>query len=75
MREIIYIQAGNICNHSCFTYSADTEVLVKHDVSFREGVSPRVCPMFTLNCASQPRFRLRRAQRSFPGVVRRRVEH
>jgi hypothetical protein len=53
MKEIIYIQAGNISNYvgthfwnaqqSYFTYSRDEEVLVDHDVSFREGVSPRVC--------------------------------
>jgi hypothetical protein len=53
MKEIIYVQAGNISNHvgthfwnaqqSYFTYSEDKEVLVNHDVSFREGVSPRVC--------------------------------
>jgi hypothetical protein len=53
MKEIIYIQAGNTSNHvgthfwnaqqSYFDYSGDKEVLVDHDVSFREGVSPRVC--------------------------------
>ena len=53
MKEIIYIQAGNISNYvgthfwnaqqSYFTYSGDKEVLIDHDVSFREGVSPRVC--------------------------------
>jgi hypothetical protein len=53
MKEIIYIQAGNISNHvgthfwnaqqSYFDYSGDKEVLVDHDVSFREGVSPAVC--------------------------------
>jgi hypothetical protein len=53
MKEIIYVQAGNTSNHigthfwntqqSYFTYSEDKEVLVDHDVSFREGVSPRVC--------------------------------
>ncbi len=52
MKEIIYIQAGNISNHvgthfwnaqqSYFTYKEGEEVLVDHDVSFREGVSPRV---------------------------------
>jgi hypothetical protein len=52
MKEIIYIQAGNISNHvgthfwnaqqSYFTYREGEEVLVEHDVSFREGISPRV---------------------------------
>ena len=52
MKEIVYIQAGNISNHigthfwnaqqSYFTYREGEEVLVDHDVSFREGVSPRV---------------------------------
>lgn len=52
MKEIIYIQAGNTSNHvgthfwnaqqSYFTYKESEEVLVEHDVSFREGVSPRV---------------------------------
>ncbi|KAI0002430.1 Misato segment II tubulin-like domain-containing protein [Russula compacta] len=50
MKEIIYIQAGNISNYvgthfwnaqqSYFTYSEDKELLIDHDVSFREGVSP-----------------------------------
>lgn len=53
MKEIIYIQAGNTSNHigthfwnaqqNYFDYSGDKEVLVDHDVSFREGLSPRVC--------------------------------
>jgi hypothetical protein len=53
MKEIIYIQAGNISNHvgthfwnaqqSYFNYSGDKEVLVDHDVSFREGISLGVC--------------------------------
>lgn len=52
MKEIIYIQAGNISNHvgthfwnaqqSYFTYKEGEEVLVDHDASFREGVSLRV---------------------------------
>ena len=52
MKEIIYVQAGNISNHigthfwnaqqSYFTYGEGEDVLVDHDVSFREGVSPRV---------------------------------
>ncbi|KAN0125798.1 Misato Segment II tubulin-like domain containing protein [Russula decolorans] len=60
MKEIIYIQAGNTSNHvgthfwnaqqSYFDYSGDKEVLVDHDVSFREGVSPggepTYCPRF-----------------------------
>ncbi|KAI0061973.1 tubulin nucleotide-binding domain-like protein [Artomyces pyxidatus] len=56
MREIIYIQAGNFSNYigthfwntqqSYFTYSEDDEVLVDHDVSFREGVSPQGQPTF-----------------------------
>lgn len=53
MKEIIYIQAGDMSNHvgthfwnaqqSYFIYSEDKEVLVDHDISFREGISPRVC--------------------------------
>ncbi|KAF8483626.1 tubulin nucleotide-binding domain-like protein [Russula ochroleuca] len=56
MKEIIYIQAGNISNHvgthfwnaqqSYFIYSEDKEILVDHDVSFREGVSPRGEPTY-----------------------------
>ncbi|KAI0292754.1 tubulin domain-containing protein [Russula brevipes] len=56
MKEIIYIQAGNISNHvgthfwnaqqSYFTYGGDKEVLVDHDVSFREGTSPRGEPTY-----------------------------
>ncbi|KAI0300473.1 Misato segment II tubulin-like domain-containing protein [Multifurca ochricompacta] len=51
MKEMIYIQAGDISNHvgthfwnaqqSYFTYNKDKEVLVDHDVSFREGISLR----------------------------------
>ncbi|KAJ4490746.1 mtDNA inheritance protein Dml1 [Lentinula aciculospora] len=47
MREILYVQAGNLANYvgthfwntqeSYFTYSDDTETLLNHDVSFREG--------------------------------------
>ncbi|KAL5498285.1 DML1 [Sanghuangporus vaninii] len=58
MKEIIYIQAGNISNHigthfwnsqeDYFTYDNDSEPLVNHDISFREGVSdqnePTYCP-------------------------------
>lgn len=53
MKEIIYIQAGNMSNHvgthfwnaqqSYFIYGEDKEVVVDNDVSFREGISPRVC--------------------------------
>lgn len=56
MKEIIYIQAGNISNHvgthfwnaqqSYFTYREGEEVLVEHDVSFREGISPRGEPTY-----------------------------
>ncbi|ETW74824.1 hypothetical protein HETIRDRAFT_237753, partial [Heterobasidion irregulare TC 32-1] len=51
MREIIYIQAGSLSNHigthfwnaqqSYFTYSEDEEVVINHDISFREGLSPQ----------------------------------
>ncbi|KAF8271124.1 Misato segment II tubulin-like domain-containing protein [Lactarius quietus] len=58
MKEIIYIQAGNISNHigthfwnaqqSYFTYREGEEVLIDHDVSFREGMlqqgEPTYCP-------------------------------
>ncbi|KAI9511509.1 tubulin nucleotide-binding domain-like protein [Russula earlei] len=56
MKEIIYVQAGNGSNHvgthfwnaqqSYFTYNPDEDVLVDHDVSFREGVSPRGEPTY-----------------------------
>ncbi|KAI9441461.1 tubulin nucleotide-binding domain-like protein [Lactarius indigo] len=56
MKEIIYIQAGNISNHigthfwnaqqSYFTYKEGEEVLIDNDVSFREGVSPRGEPTY-----------------------------
>ncbi|KAA1470407.1 tubulin nucleotide-binding domain-like protein [Dentipellis sp. KUC8613] len=51
MKEILYIQAGQLSNHigthfwnaqqSYFTYDEDEEVVVDHDVSFREGISPQ----------------------------------
>lgn len=60
MKEIIYIQAGNISNHvgthfwnaqqSYFTYREGEEVLVEHDVSFREGISPRVSRSLDVPC-------------------------
>ncbi|KAI0789218.1 Misato segment II tubulin-like domain-containing protein [Abortiporus biennis] len=47
MREIIYIQAGNVANHigthfwntqeSYFTYEEGEDPFVNHDISFREG--------------------------------------
>ena len=50
MKEIIYIQTGNLSNHigthfwntqeSYFSYGEDAEdPLVNHDISFREGLS------------------------------------
>ena len=66
MKEIIYIQAGNMSNYvgthfwnaqqSYFTYSGDKDILIDHDVSFREGVSPRVCHSCSMK-DSQPRFK------------------
>ncbi len=63
MKEIIYIQAGNISNHvgthfwntqqSYFTYSEGEEVFVDHDVSFREGVSPRVSHLLDVHLKIQ----------------------
>lgn len=48
MREILYIQAGSLANHvgthfwntqaSYFTYESSEEVLIGHDISFREGL-------------------------------------
>ncbi|KAH9042722.1 tubulin nucleotide-binding domain-like protein [Lactarius pseudohatsudake] len=56
MKEIIYIQAGNVSNHigthfwnaqqSYFTYKEGEEVIIDNDVSFREGVSPRGEPTY-----------------------------
>ncbi|VDC05087.1 unnamed protein product [Peniophora sp. CBMAI 1063] len=50
MKEIIYIQVGSLANHvgthfwnaqQCyFSYEEGDEVLVDHDISFREGISP-----------------------------------
>lgn len=57
MKEIIYIQAGSLANYTAqhfwntqeayFTYDDDDsgekkeEPLVDHDISFREGLSPK----------------------------------
>ncbi|KAF4568599.1 hypothetical protein EYR36_010611 [Pleurotus pulmonarius] len=48
MREILYIQAGSFANYTgthfwntqeeYFTYDDETEPLVNHDISFREGI-------------------------------------
>ncbi|KAI0261263.1 tubulin nucleotide-binding domain-like protein [Gloeopeniophorella convolvens] len=56
MKEIIYIQAGSISNYvgthfwnaqqSYFTYGEDEEVLIDHDISFREGISPKGEPTY-----------------------------
>ncbi|KAI5120620.1 hypothetical protein M0805_009381 [Coniferiporia weirii] len=62
MREIIYIQAGDVSNHigthfwnaqeSYFTYDKETEAVVDHDISFRQGLSsqnePTFCPRVLL---------------------------
>lgn len=52
MREILYIQAGSFANYTgthfwntqeeYFTYDDETEPLVNHDISFREGIDQRV---------------------------------
>ncbi len=52
MREILYVQAGNLANYvgthfwntqeSYFAYSDDDEPLVNHDISFREGLTRKV---------------------------------
>ena len=49
MKEIIYIQAGSLANHvgthfwntqQCyFSFEEGDEILVEHDISFREGIS------------------------------------
>ncbi|TFK37238.1 mtDNA inheritance protein Dml1 [Crucibulum laeve] len=58
MKEIIYIQAGELSNYtgthfwntqeSYFTYGDDEDPLTSHDISFREGLSskgePTLCP-------------------------------
>ncbi|THH04135.1 hypothetical protein EW145_g5744 [Phellinidium pouzarii] len=59
MREIIYIQAGNVSNYigthfwnaqeSYFTYDEDSEPLVNHDISFREGLSSQATKFGSLN--------------------------
>ncbi|KDQ54693.1 hypothetical protein JAAARDRAFT_182189 [Jaapia argillacea MUCL 33604] len=56
MREILYIQAGNLANYigahfwntqeEYFTYGQDDEPWVYHDVSFREGISPKGEPTY-----------------------------
>ena len=53
MKEILYIQAGQLSNYtgthfwntqeSYFTYGDLEEPLTKNDVSFREGIGPTVC--------------------------------
>lgn len=63
MREILYIQAGSLSNHigthfwntqqEYFTYDDDEPVIVDHDVSFRQGISPRV-RLFTIQLATIP---------------------
>lgn len=52
MKEIIYIQAGNLANHigthfwntqeSYFTYEEGEDPIVEHDISFREGSTLKV---------------------------------
>jgi hypothetical protein len=53
MREVLYVQAGNLANYigthfwntqeDYFTYGEDAEEpLVEHDRSFREGISSNV---------------------------------
>ncbi|KAJ3800617.1 Misato segment II tubulin-like domain-containing protein [Lentinula aff. detonsa] len=58
MREILYVQAGNLANYigthfwntqeSYFAYSDDEEILLNHDISFRDGETlkgePTYCP-------------------------------
>ena len=59
MREILYFQAGRFSNfigthfwnaqESYFTYGEEAEEpLVNHDVSFREGLSNKVCGYFPM---------------------------
>lgn len=53
MKEVIYIQSGHFANYigthfwntqeSYFTYEEGEESEVDHDVSFREGLSLKVC--------------------------------
>ena len=68
MKEIIYIQAGPLANHigthfwntqQCyFSYDDGDEVLVDHDVSFREGLSPSVSMDLVSGLCRDRRFRL-----------------
>ncbi|KIK50577.1 hypothetical protein GYMLUDRAFT_182599 [Collybiopsis luxurians FD-317 M1] len=56
MREILYIQAGNVSNYigthfwntqeSYFTYADEEDSLVNHDISFREGPSFKGDPTY-----------------------------
>ncbi|KAJ3806431.1 Misato segment II tubulin-like domain-containing protein [Lentinula aff. lateritia] len=56
MREILYVQAGNLANYigthfwnaqeSYFAYSGHEETLFNHDVSFREGETPQGDPTY-----------------------------
>ncbi|EGO28775.1 hypothetical protein SERLADRAFT_434675 [Serpula lacrymans var. lacrymans S7.9] len=61
MREIIHIQAGTFANYvgthfwntqeSYFTYYEDEDPIVRHDISFREGLihnEPTLCPRLLL---------------------------
>lgn len=55
MKEILYIQAGSLANYigthywntqeSYFTYDEDSDPIVNHDISFREGSTPKVCTL------------------------------
>jgi hypothetical protein len=61
MKEILYVQAGSLSNftgthfwnaqEAYFTYEDDEDLLVNHDISFREGVSIKV---HLISWGSQP---------------------
>lgn len=77
MKEIIYIQAGSLANHigthfwntqQCyFSYEEGDEVLVDHDISFREGLSSGVSMQFASPTLPIPTVQ---APRERPRIVR-----
>lgn len=63
MKEILYIQAGSLANYtgthywntqeSYFNYNESDEAVSSQDISFREGVSYKVCLLLFLMLYNQ----------------------